>query len=101
MWTLSTTYAQVPERFCNVFGAVYEVDDPAQAEFIVYEEASEAFAELVIYETDNELYADRKGLWFFTSNHLFARHRLYFTDQRYKAHFTVFFTDTESFAGCR
>lgn len=93
--------AQTPERFCKVFGTVYEVDDPARADFIVYEEDSEAFAEVVIFEADSELYADRRGLWYFTANERFARYRIYFAEERYQAHFTIYFTDTESFAGCR
>ena len=93
--------AQTPERYCKVYGSVIEVDDPARADFIVYEEETEAFAEVVLFETDNALYADREGLWFFAPNEGFARYRIYFADERYQAHFTVYFTDTESFAGCR
>lgn len=93
--------AQTPERYCKVWGPVYEVDDPARADFIVYEEDTEAFAEVLIFETDSELYADREGLWYFTKNEHFARYRIFFADERYQAHFSVYFTTTESFAGCR
>ncbi len=87
-------------RYCRVFGVMYEVSDHRKADFLVYEEDSESFADLIVYDQDNKLYANAMGHWHFVTNPDFARYKLYFTKDRDKAHFSVFFTEYESFAGC-
>lgn len=84
---------------CDVYGRIYEVDDPMQAQFIVYE-GTEAFADLVVYEQRNRLYADKPGMWYFEEKKENARYRVYFTDKESEADFVVYFTRFESFAGC-
>ena len=56
--------------------------------------------ELKIFEEENSLFADREGVWFFCESFELADFRVYFTEERYQAHFTVYFIDTASFAGC-
>jgi len=84
-----------------VYGTIYEVNSARQADYVVYEENSESFADVIVYDHDNKLFADKPGLWHFVDNPLRARHRLYFTSNRDQADFIVYFTDYESFAGCR
>ena len=96
-------WLQPPQQtnpYCDVFGIMYEVYNKREADFIVYEESSETFADVLVYDQDNQLYADRPGHWHFITNRNQARYRLYFTDKQDEAHFSVFFTEFESFAGC-
>jgi len=86
---------------CLIFGSVYVTDEPHQADIWVYEESTEAFADLMVYVEENNLMADREGTWFFEENKGFARFRIYFVDDRNKSHFSVYFTDVASFAGCK
>ena len=90
----------VQNPYCDVFGVMYEVYSKKEADFIVFEEDSESFADILVFDQDNRLFADRPGHWHFVSKERQARYRLYFTDDPDEAHFSVFFTDTESFAGC-
>ena len=92
--------AQQNNKYCKLFGQVYIVDNPVRADFIIYEERSEAFADVKIFEEENSLFADREGVWFFCESFELADFRVYFTEERYQAHFTVYFIDTASFAGC-
>ncbi len=84
---------------CEVYGRIFEVDDPIEANFIVYE-GTEAFADLVVYEQRNRLYADKQGMWYFEEQKENARYRVFFTDKESEADFVVYFTRFESFAGC-
>ena len=85
---------------CDVYGTVYEVEYPSQADYFVYESGSEAFADVIVYEETNRLYADKKGKWFFAKKPGLARHKIYFVDKKSQADFSVYFTQFESFAGC-
>jgi hypothetical protein len=85
---------------CQVYGKVFELQDPTMADFIVYIEESEAFADVLIYEHDNPLYADRPGQWAFVENRAFANVLVYFETNKSRADFSIAFIDTESFAGC-
>jgi hypothetical protein len=86
---------------CRIFGAVYEEKNPRYADYRVHVEESEDFSDLVVFRQDNRLFADRAGLWFFTDKKEFADFSVYFDKQRGTADFSISFTDTESFAGCR
>ncbi len=86
--------------YCKVYGSVYEVEYPNQADVFVYEEYSEAFAKLIVFEENNRLMADKEGKWYFTDNPDFADFKIYFVDKRNKADISVYFTNFESFAGC-
>lgn len=86
--------------FCRVFGAVYLESSPQYADYRVFVEDSEAFCDVVVFKADNRLFADRPGLWFFTETKAFADFSICFEKERGLADFTVYFTDTESFAGC-
>lgn len=86
---------------CQVFGAIYIEEYPENAQFLVYEEESEAFARIQIFEEDNRLMANETGKWYFTDTRDFARYSVYFVEKKINADFSVYFTDFESFAGCR
>lgn len=79
---------------------VYIEESKSKADYAVYEEESEAFADLIVFEEDNSLYADREGIWHFTEDRNFADFTVYFTTKKRDAHFSVAYTETESFAGC-
>ncbi len=95
-----TWQSPAQSNFCQVYGSVYEVEYPEQADFLVYEADSEAFADILIFEEDNRLMADREGKWYFTDNPHFADYTVYFVDRKGMADFTVYFTNFESMAGC-
>ncbi len=86
--------------YCDVFGSIYEVSDVMEADLIVYESSTEASADLIVFEQNNKLFADEEGMWFFEDNPDFVRYKIYFTDSEREAHFSVYFTRFESFAGC-
>ncbi len=87
-------------RYCNLYGVVYIEESPGLADFRVYEEETEAFSTLLVYEEDNRLYADREGIWCFTDDRNLADFTVYFSERRKGTQFSVYFIDTESFAGC-
>lgn len=98
------TFAQVaPGRVdpCKVFGKLYIVTDKRQADYKIYEEETEAFAQLVVYKQDNRFYADKQGQWFFTKDRTEADFWVYFVDSKGLSDFTIAYTQTESFAGCK
>lgn len=86
--------------YCKVFGSFYEVEEPYLADYIVYEEGSEGSADVIVFEQKNRLFADKPGMWSFESKKEFATHTVFFTDREREAHFSVYFTRFESFAGC-
>jgi len=93
--------ASIPPRdHCRIFGSVYVVDDPKQANFIIYEEETEGSADLWVYAIEEKLFADKPGLWYFTDKEAFADYRIYVTGSKYLADFSVYYIDIESFAGC-
>lgn len=91
--------AQPP--FCKLSGAFFEESDPARIQYRVYLEETEAFADLVVFKSENALFADKPGLWYFTRSRAEATWFIAFVKEREKADFSVFFTETESFAGCQ
>ena len=96
---LGTPEAQ-NSAYCKVFGTVYEVKSPEDADFYVYLSGSEVSADLIVFKQTNKLYADRVGMWSFESKQEFADHKIYYVDREREAHFSVYFTRFESFAGC-
>ena len=98
IWLTMASFFQ-PE-YCRLFGSFFEVDDPMEADYMVYLEASETFADLIVYEQSNRLYADKEGMWYFEKKSNNARYRVFFTDKKKEAHFSVYLTRFESFAGC-
>jgi hypothetical protein len=90
----------VQPDYCQIYGNMHEVEFPEQADFFVYEETSEAFSDILIYEQENRLYADKPGMWYWEEEADFADYRVYFVEDQDQAHFTVYFTNFESFAGC-
>jgi Family of unknown function (DUF6150) len=85
---------------CKIYGSVFIEDDPKKADFIVYVESSEAFADLIVYKQNNRLFADKAGLWYMTEKRDIADFRIYLKEEKRGSDFTIYFTTTESFAGC-
>lgn len=86
---------------CKIYGAVYATKNAKEADFVIFVEESEAFADLVVFLEDNKLYADEKGLWFYTKAINFAQYVVYVTDKKDLADFSVYYTKTPAFAGCK
>ena len=92
--------ATKPNPYCDVYGVMHEVQDRRKADFLVFEQPTENFADILVYDQDSKLYANAPGHWHFVSKPHLARYKLYFTKNQDEAHFSVFFTEYESFAGC-
>ncbi len=91
-------------EFCSIYGSVFLTSDPKykrMARYIVYLEPDEAFANLVVFKEENKLFADKPGLWYPAPAHDFADHVLFVTTNRAFADFSVFYTKSRSFAGCK
>jgi hypothetical protein len=91
-------FAQAP--FCQLNGGVLEEKEPGRAMFKVYKEESESFADLHVFRAENMLFADKPGKWYFTDSRSLARFTIFWVPDRSQADFSVYFTETESFAGC-
>lgn len=90
--------------FCSIYGSVYLTSDlkyKSLARYIVYLEPEEAFANLAVFKEGNKLFADKPGLWYPAPAHDFADHVLFVTTNRAFADFSVFYTKSRSFAGCK
>ena len=87
-------------NYCNIYGSVFIVDNPKEADFRVYIEDSEGSADVWVYDTDDKLFADRPGLWYFTNQKAFSDYNIYIEKSKYLADFSIYYIDTESFAGC-
>jgi hypothetical protein len=85
---------------CQVYGQVYLVDKPEQADFTVYIEKNSS-PDILLYVPVNRLYADRPGTWYFVKKAAFADFRIHITEDRNYADFTIEYTDVEDFAGCQ
>jgi nuclear transport factor 2 (NTF2) superfamily protein len=85
---------------CSLFGSVYVEKDRNRADYLVYVEESEAFAQLIVFKEQNRLFADKRGLWHFTGNRGLAKFTIYFVKDRHSAHFSIYYTDAATFAGC-
>lgn len=97
-------YSQIaPGRIepCKIFGKIFIVTDKRQADYKIYEEETEAFAQLVVFKQENRFYADKQGQWFFTKDKTEADFWVYFVDSKGLSDFTIAYTQTESFAGCK
>lgn len=97
-------YLNRAPEFCNIYGSVFLTSDPKykrMARYTVYLEPEEAFANLVVFKEENKLFADKPGLWYPAPAHDFADYVLFVTTNRAFADFSVFYTKSRSFAGCR
>mgnify|MGYP002777097737 CR=1 len=86
---------------CKVYGKIYVVSQKNLADVWVYIDESEGLAELMVYQQNNRFYADRSGQWFFTNDKREANFWVYFEPVKGHADFSIAYTDTESFAGCK
>jgi hypothetical protein len=91
------------QRFtaCQIFGKIYVVTQKNLADAKVYIEESEGLAELNVFQQSNKFYADKSGQWFFTTDKREANFWVYFEPVKGHADFSIFYIDTESFAGCK
>ena len=66
----------------------------------MFVESSESFADLQVFFESNRLYADKAGLWYKTEKRDLADFRIYLSDNKKASDFSIYYTSTESFAGC-
>ena len=92
-------FSQAP--YCQLSGSVTEEKEASRARFRVYREESESFADLVVFKAENALFADKPGKWHFTSSRAQAKFSIIWVEERSQADFSVYITETESFAGCQ
>ncbi|MDN5216380.1 DUF6150 family protein [Fulvivirgaceae bacterium BMA12] len=85
---------------CNIFGVVYVEPNERRADYVVYEEKTEAFADLNVFKEENKLLADDAGLWYFTDKRDLADFSIYIANDPSNVHFTIYYTDVISHAGC-
>ncbi|MDX2196281.1 MAG: DUF6150 family protein [Cytophagales bacterium] len=94
-------YAQRPDP-CKIYGKIYFHPVRSYADYKIYVEENEAFADMLVYKQSNKFFADRTGQWFITENKMEADYWIYVeTQHKPSADFSVYFTDIESFAGCK
>ncbi|MFT4736586.1 MAG: hypothetical protein ACI8QD_002324 [Cyclobacteriaceae bacterium] len=93
-------WSQPLQDYCEIYGSFYEVEDILEADLVVYLEGAETFADIIVYEQKNRLYADKPGMWYFESDAVNARRKVFFTDRKREAHFSIYLSRFESFAGC-
>jgi hypothetical protein len=86
---------------CKIFGRIYIEKDRNYADFKVYVEETEAFAHLVVCKQANKFFADRQGQWYFTNDKREADFWIYIETEKGRSDFSIAYTNTESFAGCK
>lgn len=86
---------------CKIYGRIFVVDQKNLADYKIYEEDTEAFANLVVFKQENKFYADKNGQWYFTKDKSEADFWVFFVEQKGQSDFTIAYTPTESFAGCK
>jgi len=91
------------QRFnsCQVFGKIYVVTQKNLADAKVFVEESEGLSDVLVYQHTNRFYADKSGQWFFTNDKREANFWVYFEPVKGHADFSISYTETESFAGCK
>ena len=100
----STSLPVRDPEYCRLYGSVFLTADPkykSLARYVVYIEPEEAFANLVVFKEENKLFADKPGFWYPAPAHDFADHVLFVTTNRAFADFSVYYTKSRSFAGCK
>ncbi len=91
-------------EYCSIYGSVYLTADPkykSLARYVVYIEPEEAFANLLVFKEENKLFADKPGFWYPAPAHDFADYILLVTTNRAFADFSIHYTKSRSFAGCK
>ncbi|UOQ81113.1 MULTISPECIES: DUF6150 family protein [Hymenobacter] len=89
---------------CRIFGTVYLETDPRRQSRCfgsVYMEPEADFADLMVFKETSKLFADKVGLWYLADSPNFADYVLFVTDNRNLADFSIQFTKSRSYAGCR
>lgn len=85
---------------CEIFGSVCIVSSQYNADFIVYVETENDLVDLAVFKETSKLFADDEGIWFFTDAENFANYRIFITQDRRMADFTIQYVDERAFAGC-
>lgn len=97
-WLITQT-AQAQTKPCQIFGTVFLTEIAQEADFVVFIE-EDVTPDLTVYVPANRLYADSPGKWYFVKEKPFADYRIFITDNRHYANFTIAYTEVEEFAGC-
>lgn len=86
---------------CSLQGAVYVEEVESFAKYKVYVEDVESFADLRVFKEGVRSFADRPGRWHFTDNRAFADFTVAFVSVKSFAHFSIYYTEFQSLAGCK
>jgi hypothetical protein len=89
------------EQVCAIRGAIYYTTFRQQADFTIFVEDSPDFADMQVYKERQRLFADKPGLWHFVDHPHLADYILFVEQNRSAADFTIAYTPTQSFAGCK
>ncbi len=92
-----------PQRVdpCSVYGAVYFEKSRGFSDFTIYIEQETGMGQLTVFKEDNKLFADQAGLWYIVDEPSFANFIVHVTKERGLADFSINYTTSRSFAGCR
>lgn len=96
----SELFAQ-DNAYCKLHGSVYVTPTKRGSDFWVYVEESEAFADMLVFEEENKLYADEPGVWYFVDSFGLADFSVFITEDKSEADFSIYYTDSPTFAGCK
>ncbi|MGD1839469.1 MAG: hypothetical protein ACFB0B_01010 [Thermonemataceae bacterium] len=99
---VSTSYTtKTPVDPCEVYGNIYIDETDAFAHCRVALVEDEVSAQLPVFIENNSLFANESGKWHLVSSRGLADYIVYVEKSSVQADFTIFFTETASFAGCK
>jgi hypothetical protein len=99
--TVDSRTAAVGIDPCQLQGIVFVEDVESFAKYKVFVEDVETFAELRVYKETMRSFADKPGRWYFTDNRAMADFTVAFVPIQSFAHFSIYYTEFQSLAGCR
>ena len=86
---------------CEVYGSVYiETENRNRADFMVYADEKDSFVDIKVFVQENKFYADKPGMWHITKDRSLADYVIFMEKEKGRAKYTIFYTNTESYAGC-
>lgn len=89
------------DQVCSIKGAIFFTTLRQQADFTVFVEETVDFADMQVFREKQRLFADKPGLWHIVDHPHLADYILFQERNRSAADFSIAYTDTQSFAGCK
>lgn len=89
------------QKACAIKGAVFVSTLRHEAEFFFFVEENEDFSDMRVFREPQRLFADQPGIWHYVDLPHLADYILFEEKNRSAADFTISYTDTPAFAGCR